>query len=67
MNSPAQHYTDQARIAQLEAALVDTELRCTQARIASTIGKKKGKDDFLRNELERIAQHARAAIESGAA
>jgi len=46
----------------LLAALEDVELRCTQARIASTIGKKKDRSDFLRGELERIAISARAAI-----
>ena len=46
----------------LLAALEDVELRCTQARIASTIGKEKGRADFLRGELERIAGQARAAI-----
>ncbi len=46
----------------LLAALADVELRCTQARIASTIGKGKDRTDFLRGELERIAKCARAAI-----
>lgn len=47
---------------ELLAALQDVALRCTQARIASTIGKKKDRSDFLRGELERIAQHAEAVI-----
>ena len=47
---------------ELLAALEDVELRCTQARIASTIGREKGRVDFLRGELERIAGQARAAI-----
>jgi hypothetical protein len=42
-------------------ALEDVELRCTQARIASTIGKK-DQTEFLRSELERIAEHARAIL-----
>ncbi len=46
----------------LAAALCDVELRCTQAILASRIGKKKGKDDFLRGELERISGQARIAI-----
>lgn len=46
----------------LLAALEDVELRATQARIASTIGKRVGKADFLRSELERIGDAARAAI-----
>lgn len=45
------------------AALADIELRVTQATIASTIGKKKDRTDFLRGELERMASQARAAIE----
>jgi len=43
-------------------ALEDVELRCTQARIASTIGKGKDRTEFLRGELERISAQARAAI-----
>jgi len=48
----------------LLAALEDVELRCTQTRIASNIGKKSGlkQADFLRRELERIATAARTAI-----
>lgn len=47
------------------ATLEDVELRATQARMASTIGKKSGQEqaNFLRGELERIALVARAAIE----
>jgi hypothetical protein len=39
-------------------------LRATQARLASAIGKKSGvkQADFLRGELDRIGQAARAAI-----
>lgn len=51
---------------ELLEALEDVELRCTQAKIASTIGKPKpsgiNQSEFLRNELERIAKVARAAI-----
>ena len=46
----------------LLAALEDVELRATQARLASTIGEKAGQADFLRGELDRIGQAARAAI-----
>lgn len=46
----------------LLSALEDVELRATQARLASTIGKKAGQADFLRGELDRIGQAARAAI-----
>ena len=49
---------------ELIKALKEIELRTTQARLASTIGKKKDRTDFLRNELERIGKVARAAIES---
>ena len=49
---------------ELLKALEEIELRTTQARIASTIGKKKDRTDFLRHELERIGKVARAAIES---
>ena len=49
--------------AELVAALLDVELRCTQARIASTIGKGKDRTNFLRGELERIAGQARAALD----
>lgn len=48
---------------ELLAALADVDLRCAQARLASGIGKKKDRTDFLLGELERIAKHARAAIE----
>ena len=51
-----------AQNAELVAALEDVALRCTQAKIASTIGKGKDRTDFLRGELERIAEQARAAI-----
>ena len=47
---------------ELLAALADVELRCTQAKMASTIGKGKDRTEFLRGELERISEHARAAI-----
>ena len=47
----------------LLAALLDIELRCTQERIASQIGRRKGKDEFLRGALERISQRARKALE----
>ena len=48
----------------LLSALEDVELRATQARLASAIGKKSGvkQADFLRGELDRIGQAARAAI-----
>ncbi len=36
--------------------LDEIELRCTQARLASSIGKKKDRTEFLLSELERIAQ-----------
>ena len=48
--------------AELVAALQDTALRATQAKIASTIGKGKDRTEFLREELERISDQARAAI-----
>ncbi len=48
---------------ELLAALEALELRCAQARIASSIGKPRLKDaDFLRHECERMAKDARAAI-----
>jgi len=44
-------------------ALQDIELRLTQARLASGIGRQTTKQaDFLRGECERIAQVARQAI-----
>lgn len=48
-------------------ALRDIELRMTQARIASEIGRKSGRAeaDFLRRELEQVGKIARAAIERG--
>lgn len=46
----------------LLAAIQEVDLRTTQAVIASTIGKKKDHTDFLRGELERIRECARAAI-----
>jgi hypothetical protein len=47
----------------LLAALQEVELRLTQARIASNIGRPTLKDaDFLRNECERTAAFAREAI-----
>jgi hypothetical protein len=49
----------------LVAKLEELELRLTQARLASTIGRPKLKDaDFLRGEMERIGQSARALIET---
>jgi hypothetical protein len=47
----------------LLAALLDIDLRCTQERIASQIGRRRGKDEFLRGALERISQRARKALE----
>lgn len=47
---------------QLKRALEEIELQTTQARLASTIGKQKGKSEFLCNELERIGRFARDAI-----
>ncbi len=49
--------------ANLVSALEDVELRITQARLASTIGKKTGKLEFLQNELNRIGKMAREAID----
>lgn len=48
----------------LLAALESIDLRLTQARIASEIGKKKDADrvEFLRGQLEEIRKDARAAI-----
>ena len=46
----------------LAEALRDTELRTTQARIASGIGKRKNQTEFLLGELERIAGAARQAL-----
>jgi hypothetical protein len=47
----------------LLAALQEVELRLTQARIASNIGRPTLKDaDFLRNECERTAAFAREVI-----
>ena len=52
-----------AEVAELREALEDVELRCTQARLASGIGRQTLKRvDFLRGELERIAAAARAAL-----
>ena len=51
-------------LAKLVTALEEIELRTAQARIASTIGKKKDRTDFLCNELQRIQKVARAAIKS---
>lgn len=53
-----------ATVSELLAALEDLELSTTQARIASTIGRKSGQKqaDFLRSQLERIGIEARAAI-----
>ena len=48
----------------LIAALEDVELSCTQARLASQIGKKKDRTEFLRGALERIANAARTAIDT---
>ena len=52
----------------LLTTLEDVELRCTQARLASAIGKKSGQKqaDFLRGALEEIATVARAAITKAA-
>ena len=47
---------------ELVKALQDTELRATQAKIASTIGKRKDRTEFLREELEHISDQARAAV-----
>ena len=54
-----------ATVSELLAALEDLELSTTQARMASTIGRKSGQKqaDFLRSQLERIGLEARAAIE----
>lgn len=56
---------EKQRVELLEA-LEDVALRCTQAKLASTIGKPKpsgiNQAEFLRSELERIAKVARAAI-----
>ena len=49
----------------LRAALENVELRVTQAIIASGIGSKKDRTDFLRGELTRIAEHTRAALSKG--
>ena len=46
----------------LTAALKDIDLRTTQARIASGIGKRKNKADFLLGELDRIKKIALDAI-----
>jgi hypothetical protein len=47
----------------LMAKLEELELRLTQARLASTIGRPKLKDaDFLRGEMERIGQSARNLV-----
>lgn len=51
-----------AENARLREALADVELRCTQDRMASTIGKKKDRTDFLRGALDRISAAARAAL-----
>lgn len=44
-------------------ALEDADLRCTQAKIASTIVKRANQADFLRGELERIQAVLVAAIQ----
>jgi hypothetical protein len=46
----------------LLAALEDSELRMTQAILASGIGKPQNRTDFLLGELERMRDTARAAI-----
>ena len=46
----------------LAEALREVELRMTQARIASGIGKKKNQTEFLLGELERTQQVARDAL-----
>jgi len=51
---------------ELIKSLEDIELRTTQARLASKIGKKKGAADFLRDEMERIGAMARRAIDGNA-
>ena len=51
----------------LLAALRDVELRLTQARLASTIGKQKGKADFLLGEIGRVGDVASAAIRKAGA
>jgi hypothetical protein len=52
----AEHQRDE-----LLEALKDIELRCTQARLASGIGRKKDQTDFLLSELERISKVAAIA------
>lgn len=54
-------------MSELTKALQEIELRCTQARIASGIGKrtKQQRIDFLLGELERIATVARNAADGG--
>jgi hypothetical protein len=47
---------------ELLAALGDLELRMTQTILASNVGKKKDRTDFLRGQLERMRGEARAAI-----
>ncbi len=50
---------------ELVAKLEELELRATQARIVSNVGRPKLKDaDFLRDELGRIANSARKLLES---
>jgi len=46
----------------LKDALADIDLRATQARLASKIGKRKNRTDFLLGELERMQTVARAAL-----
>ena len=65
LNSPRalEHLaTIKAERDELRAALADVELRCTQARLASGIGKKKDRTQFLIGELDRIAARAEAEL-----
>lgn len=58
--------SDQAKIKALVEMLKSVELRLTQARIASNIGRESSvkKADFLRGECESIARDVRATLES---
>ena len=46
----------------LAEALEDVCLRVTQAKMASRIGKKKDRTEFLLGELDRIAEQVMAAL-----
>ena len=46
----------------LYEVLKDIDLRTTQARLASNIGRKKNHTEFLLGELERITGIARSAL-----